>query len=101
MKGVLNFNSQVWAVIFDNQIITGWLIAGTWLLKTLSGHSFRVKKNLQAKVLLISNFCGRKFQITAVKDLPYRTIMTKLKLFHVVERKMYHAGKTFKINCHL
>ena len=32
---------------FGNQIITGWLIAGTHLLKTLSDHSLRVKKNLQ------------------------------------------------------
>ena len=41
--------------IFDNQIITGWLIAGTRLLKTLTSHSFRVKNNLQNNVLLISN----------------------------------------------
>ena len=38
-----------------------------------------------------------KFQITAEKnlpqsfDLPFGTIMAELKLFHVVERKMYHA----------
>ena len=42
-------------VIFDNQIITGWLIAATALVETLSGHSFRVKNNLQNNVLLISN----------------------------------------------
>ena len=35
-------------------------------------------------------------------DLPFGTIMTcKLKLFPVAERKMYHAGQTFEINCHL
>ena len=33
-------------------------------------------------------------------DLPFGTIMTKLKLFHVAERKMYHALQTFEINCH-
>ena len=32
--------------------------------------------------------------------LPFGTIMTKLKLFHVVERKMYHARQTFEIDCH-
>ena len=43
--------------MFPNQITTGWLIAGTCLLwKTLSGHSFRAKKNLQTNVLLISNY---------------------------------------------
>ena len=34
-------------------------------------------------------------------DLPFGTIMTKLKLFHKVERKMYHAQQTFEINCQL
>ena len=34
-------------------------------------------------------------------DLPFGTVMTKLKLFHVVKRKMYHASQTFEINCHL
>ena len=34
-------------------------------------------------------------------DLPFGTVMTKLKLFHVVEREMYHARQTFEINCHL
>ena len=34
-------------------------------------------------------------------DLPFGTVMTKIKLFHVVERKMYHARQTFEINCHL
>ena len=27
--------------------------------------------------------------------------MTKIKLFYVVERKMYHAQQTFEINSHL
>ena len=52
---------------------------------------------------------SRKFQITAEKNLPqtlnfdfsFGTIMTKLKIFHVIERKMYHARQTFEINCHL
>ena len=34
-------------------------------------------------------------------DLPFGTAMTKLKLCHVVERKMHHARQTFEINCHL
>ena len=48
---------------------------------------------------------SRKFQITVEKNLPqaltcHLAVMTKLKLFHVVERKMYHARQTFEINCH-
>ena len=60
---------KVWAGIFDNQIITGWLIAGTRLLKNLSGHTFRVKKNLQTSGFLTSNMYSRKFQITVEKNL--------------------------------
>ena len=47
---------------------------------------------------------SRNFQITAEKksapifDLPFGTVMTKLELFHVVEKKMYHARQTFEIN---
>ena len=37
----------------------------------------------------ISNHCRKKS--AASFDLPFGSIMTKLKLFHVVERKMYHA----------
>ena len=46
------------------------------------------------------------FLITAEKpaptfDLPFGTVVTKLKLLHMVERKMYHARQTFEINCDL
>ena len=33
--------------------------------------------------------------------MPFGTVITKLKLVHVVERKMHHARQTFEINCHL
>ena len=39
---------------------------------------------------------------TAEKNLSqalFATIITKLKLFHVVEKKMYHTRQTFEINC--
>ena len=32
----------VWTIICDNQEVKGWLLPGTRLLKTLSGHSFAV-----------------------------------------------------------
>ena len=34
-------------------------------------------------------------------DMPFGTGITKLKLVHVVERKMHNARQTFEINCHL
>ena len=59
-----------------------------------------MKKNLQTNVLLISNcawplisnHCRKKSAPSF--DLPFDTVMTKLKLFRVVERKMYHARQT-------
>ena len=33
--------------------------------------------------------------------MPFGTVITKLKLVHVVQRKMHHARQTFEINCHL
>ena len=70
IKGVLNFNSSVWAVIFGNQIITGWLIAGTCLFKTLSGHSFRVKKNYRPMFLSFQTVYSRKLQTNVEKNYP-------------------------------
>ena len=46
---------------------------------------------------------SRKFQIIVENkqapsfDLPFGTFMTKLNLFHEVERKMDHARQTFEI----
>ena len=45
------------------------------------------------------NHCRKKSSPSF--DLPFGTIMTKLKLFHMVERKMYHARQSFEINCYL
>ena len=74
------------------------------LLKTLSGHSFRVKKNLQRKFFSFKTVYSRKFQITAEQnapssDLPFGTVLAKLKLFHVVEKNV--QCETFEINYHL
>ena len=46
------------------------------------------------------------FQITVEKsaasfDLPFGTVLTKLKPFHVVEKIMYHARQAFEVNCDL
>ena len=64
-----------------------------------------MKKNLQTNVLLISVY-SCKIQFTVEKsapsfEFPFGPVLTKLKVFHVVEEKMYHARQTFKVNCHL
>ena len=75
-------------------------------LKTSSGHSFRVNENLQTNVLLTHfklciavNFKSLQKKSAPNCDLPFGTVMTKLKLFHVVERKLHHARQTFEIDC--
>ena len=55
-----------------------------------SSH-FKLRKALYFK-LLLKNICPSF-------DLPFGTIMTRLNLFHVVARKLYHARQTFEINC--
>ena len=69
----------------------------------------RIRSQLQSEEEFTdqrSSVYSREFQITVKKstlsfDLLFGTVMTKLKLFHVVERKMYYARQTFEINCHL
>ena len=53
------------------------------------------------KLCITVNFKSQQKKSAPSFDLLSGTIMTKLKLFHVVERKMYHARQTFEINCHL
>ena len=99
---ICNFNSYVWAVIFGNQIITEWLIAGTCLLKTLSGQLQSEEEFTGPRFSHFELCIAVKFKSLSRKlesfDLPFGTVMTKLKLFLVIERKMYHARQTFEIN---
>ena len=53
------------------------------------------------KLCVAVNFKSLQKKSAPSSDLPFGTFTTKLKLFHVIERKMYHARKTFEINCHL
>ena len=64
------------------------------------------EKNYRPMFFAFQTVYSSKFKITVEKicpsyDLPFGTVITKPKLFHVVERKMYHARQTFEINCHL
>ena len=49
--------------------------------------------------IAVSNHCRNKSAPSF--DMPFGTVITKLKLVHVVERKIHHARQTFEINCHL
>ena len=51
------------------------------------------------KLCIAVNFKSLSNKSSPSIDLPFGTVMTKLKLFHVVEKK-YHARQTFEINCH-
>ena len=50
------------------------------------------------KLCIAVNFKLLKKKICPSFDLPFDTVMTEPKLFHMVERKMYHARQTFEIN---
>ena len=59
------------------------------------------KRSSHFKLCIVVNFnhCRKRSGLSF--DLPFGTFMTKFNLFHVVERKMYHARQAFVINCHL
>ena len=50
------------------------------------------------KLCIAVNFKSLWKKSTPSLDLPFGTVVTKFKLFHVVERKMYHALQTFEID---
>ena len=61
-----------------------------------SEEKFTDRRSSHFKLCITVNF-----KITAETNLPFGTVITNLKLVHVVERKMHHARQTFEINCHL
>ena len=109
ITGALNFNSYVWAIMFDNQIITGW-----WLDHLNMPVEDLINSQLQSEEEFTdqcsSDFklqYSGKFQITVEKNLSQGLtcrlpqLRLGLKLFHMVERKMYHSQQTFEISYHL
>ena len=64
-----------------------------------SEEEFTYQRSTHFKLCITVNFKLPWKKTAPIFDLPFGTIMTKLKLFHVVERKMYHARQTFEINC--
>ena len=66
-----------------------------------SEEEFTDQRSSHFKPCIAINFKSLWKKSAPSFDLPFGTVMTKLKLFHVVERKMYHALHLFEINCHL
>ena len=66
-----------------------------------SEEEFTDQRSSHFKLFIAVNFKSLWKESAQRFDLPFGTVMTKFKLFHVVERKMYHAPQTFEINYHL
>ena len=66
-----------------------------------SEEKFTDQRSSHFKLCIAVNFKSLQKQICPSFDMPFGTVITKLKLVDVVERKMHHARQTFEINCHL
>ena len=66
-----------------------------------SEEEFTDQRSSHFKLCIAVNSKSLQKKYVPSFDLSFGTIMTNLKLFHVVERKMYHFRQTFEINCHL
>ena len=70
-------------------------------LQLQSEEEFTDQRSSHFKLFIAVNLKSLQKKSAPNFDLPFGTVMTKLKLFHVIERKMCHARQTFEINCHL
>ena len=68
-------------------------------LKSEEKFTYQRSSHFKLCIAVISNHYRNKSAPSF--DMPFGTVITKLKLVHVVERKMHHAPQTFEINCHL
>ena len=66
-----------------------------------SEEEFTDQRSSHFKLCTAVNFKSLWKKSAPSFDYPSATVMTKFNLYHVVERKMYHAPQTFEINCHL
>ena len=64
-------------------------------------EKFTDQRSSHFKLCIAVNFKSLQKKTAPSFDLPFGTVRTKLKLFHVVERKIYHVRQNFEINCHL
>ena len=59
-------------------------------------EEFTDQRSSHFKLCIAVTFKSLRKKSAPSFDLPFGTIMTKLKLFHEVERKMYHASTNFR-----
>ena len=65
-----------------------------------SEEEFTDQRSSHFKLCIVINLKSLKKKSAPIFDLSFDTVLTKFKLFHVVE-KIYHARQTFEINCDL
>ena len=63
----------------------------------LQSEKFTDQRSSHFKLCIAVNFKSLQKKSAPNFDLPFGTVVTELKLFHMVERKMYIARQTFKI----
>ena len=66
-----------------------------------SEEEFTDQRSSHFKLCKAVNFKSLWKKSSPSVAFPFGKIMTQLKLFHMVERKIYHAGQAFEVNCHL
>ena len=54
------------------------------------------QRSSHLELCIAVNFKSLNKQICPSFDMPFGTVITKLKLVHVVERKMHHARQTWR-----
>ena len=66
-----------------------------------SEEEFTNRRSAHFKLCIAVNFKSLQKTSSPSFDLPFSTVLTKLKLFHLVEKKCAMPDKTFEINYHL
>ena len=65
-----------------------------------SEEEFTDQRSSHFKLCIAVSFNSLEKKSDPGFKLPFGTVMTKLKLFHVVEKQIHRARQTFEINCH-
>ena len=66
-----------------------------------SEEKFTDQRSSHFKLCIAVNFNHCRNKSAPSFDMPFGTVITKLKLVHVLDRKMHNARQTFEINCNL
>ena len=67
----------------------------------LQGEEFPDQRSSHFKLCIVVNFKSLQKKSAPSFEFPFSTVMSKLKLFHVVEKKVHYARQILEINCHL